>query len=63
MNGWIGMSAIVVAIDMIMKYCRKLKYIKNIVYVTNGTGNTIDPSGLEDICGQMMNENIGLTVM
>ncbi|KAL7274898.1 ATP-dependent DNA helicase yku80 [Rhizina undulata] len=55
-------SAIAIAIEMIMTYCKKLKYIRNICLVTNGTGN-IDSEGLTDIADQIKAEGIKLTVL
>ncbi|RPA80123.1 SPOC domain-like protein [Ascobolus immersus RN42] len=57
-----GMSAIVVAIDLISSYCRHLKYIKKIIYVSNGTHN-MDPAGFEDIIAQLNELKISLTVV
>lgn len=57
-----GISAICIAIDMIMRYCKKLKYIRNIVLVTDGRGS-FDVDGVDDICRQIKEERINLTVM
>ena len=68
-NGWddgsliaVGISAIVVAIQMISAFCKHLKYIKKIVLVTNGTG-CFDPDGLDAIAAQIERERIELTVL
>ncbi|CUS12854.1 unnamed protein product [Tuber aestivum] len=61
-RGGDGFSAICIAVDMIMKYCRKLKYIRNIVLVTDGRGEW-DDEGCEDIVGQIREEGINLTVL
>ncbi|KAF8418820.1 putative Ku family DNA helicase [Tirmania nivea] len=57
-----GISAIVIAIQMIAKYCKKLKYTRNIYLVTNGTGS-FDPDGIEEIVAQINNEGINLTIL
>ncbi|KAF3158063.1 ATP-dependent DNA helicase II subunit 2 [Orbilia oligospora] len=57
-----GVSALVVALDMIEKYCKKLKYIRNIVFLTNGTGN-FDFDGINDIIEQITEQKINLTIL
>lgn len=57
-----GISAIIIAIHMITTYCKKLKYIKNIYLVTNGTGN-FDTDGVDEITSQIKAQNISLTVL
>lgn len=57
-----GISAIVIAIQMIVKYCKKLKYTRNIYLVTNGTG-PFDPDGIAEIVAQIKNEGINLTIL
>jgi ATP-dependent DNA helicase 2 subunit 2 len=57
-----GISAIIIAIQMIMTHCRKLKYKKNIVFVTNGTGD-FDTDDIENIVNGIKDENINLTVL
>lgn len=57
-----GISALCIAIQMIMTYCKKLKYIRNICLVTNGTGE-FDPDELEEIKHQIKSEGINLTVL
>jgi len=57
-----GISAIVIAIQMIVKYCKKLKYIRNIYLVTNGTGS-FDPDGIEEIVARIKDEGINLTIL
>lgn len=47
---------------MITAHCKKLKYIKNIVLVTNGTGS-FDPDGLSDIAAQLKAEKVNLTIL
>ncbi|KAI5804563.1 putative Ku family DNA helicase [Geopyxis carbonaria] len=57
-----GISALVIGIQMITAHCKKLKYIKNIVLVTDGTGS-FDPDGLSDIAAQLKTEKINLTIL
>ncbi|RPA99664.1 SPOC domain-like protein [Choiromyces venosus 120613-1] len=57
-----GFSAVCIAVDMIMTYCRRLKYIRNVVLVTDGRGEW-DDEGCEEIVGQIREEGINLTVL
>ena len=57
-----GISALVIAIQMIIKYCKRLKYTRNIYLVTNGTG-IFDPEGTDEIVAQIKGEGINLTVL
>jgi ATP-dependent DNA helicase 2 subunit 2 len=57
----IALSALVVAVDVIMKYCKHLKYIKNIIMITDGKG-AIDWSEQDAIAQQINRENINLKV-
>ncbi|EWC44041.1 hypothetical protein DRE_01393 [Drechslerella stenobrocha 248] len=57
-----GISALVIAMDIIEKYCKKLKYIRNIVFLTNGTG-VYDFDGIDDIAKQIKGQGIKLTVL
>ncbi|KAF8476846.1 putative Ku family DNA helicase [Kalaharituber pfeilii] len=57
-----GISALVVAIQMIMRYCKKLKYIRNIYLVTNGTA-LFDSYGIDDIIKRIQEEGINLTIL
>jgi len=57
----IALSALVVAVDVIMKYCKHLKYIKNIIMITDGKGAT-DWSEQDAIAQQINSENINLKV-
>lgn len=57
-----GISALCIAIEMIMAYCKKLKYIRNICLITNGTG-AFDTDEIDDIKGQIKAEGINLTVL
>jgi ATP-dependent DNA helicase 2 subunit 2 len=57
-----AMSALVVGLDLLMKYCKKLKYIKNILVITDGRGVT-DWSQLDEIAQQINEENIKFSVL
>lgn len=57
-----ALSSIVVAIQMISTYCKKLKYKREIVLVTNGTG-LINSEDLEPIKDKIKEDNIKLTVL
>jgi len=61
-RGGDGFSAVCIAVDMIMKYCRRLKYIRNVVLVTDGRGEW-DDEGCEEIVRQIQEEGINLTVL
>ncbi|OTB08356.1 hypothetical protein M426DRAFT_316979 [Hypoxylon sp. CI-4A] len=55
-------SAIVVAVDMIEKFTKKLKYTRKIILVTDGEGS-VDPDDLDDIAAKMKSSNIELIVL
>lgn len=57
-----AISSIVVAVQMIVTYCRKLKYKKKIVLVTNGRGS-LNNDGVDEITGKIKEENIDLVVL
>lgn len=57
-----GISAIILAIQMIIQQCKKLKYIRKIVLVTNGRG-PMDTSMLEEIVKKIQADNIELVVL
>lgn len=57
-----GISALCIAIQMIMTYCKRLKYTRNICLVTNGSGD-FDPDEFDDIKSQIKAEGINLTVL
>lgn len=61
-NNGDDISAIIIAIQMITKYCKKLKYIRRIVLVTNARGS-IDGDGLPDITQKIKDEGIELLVV
>lgn len=58
----IAISAIIIAIQMISRYCKKLKYQRRIVLVTDGRG-FIDEDGVPEISKKMKQEGIELIVV
>ena len=59
-----AVSAIVIAIQMIAKYCRKLKYRRKIVLITNGKGSIeSDPDGIAEIARKIKADDIELVVV
>ena len=61
-NSLLAISAIVIAIQMITKYCKKLKYIRRIILVTDARGS-IDGDGIQDITNKLKGEGIELVVV
>lgn len=57
-----AISSIVVAVQMIVSHCKKLKYRKKIALVTNGLG-AIDNDELDQIAGKIKQENIELVIL
>ncbi|KKY28243.1 putative ku family dna [Diplodia seriata] len=57
-----AISALVVAIQLIADHCKKLKYKRRIILVTNALG-TIDADGLEEIAKKIKDENIELLIL
>ena len=57
-----AISAIVVAVDMIDTFTKKLKWIRKIVLITDGRGE-LDADDLGDIAKKMNDSNIQLTVL
>ncbi|KIW91049.1 uncharacterized protein Z519_07943 [Cladophialophora bantiana CBS 173.52] len=57
------LSAIIIAVDMMMRHCRHLKYKKKIVVVTNATGSHIDDDDIESTAEQFKTNNIELVVL
>ncbi|KAJ5095663.1 hypothetical protein NUU61_005019, partial [Penicillium alfredii] len=55
-------SSIVIAIQMIITYCKKLKYKRKIILVTNGTG-LANNEGLDQIQEKLKEDNIELVVI
>lgn len=57
-----AISSIVVAVQMIVTYCKKLKYRKKIVLVTNGLG-AMSNEEIDEITGKIKSENIDLVLL
>ena len=57
-----AISAIVIAIQMITKHCKKLKYKRKIVLVTDGRGS-MDADGMSEITEKIKTDNMELMVM
>ncbi|POR33208.1 ATP-dependent DNA helicase II subunit 2 [Tolypocladium paradoxum] len=57
-----AISAIVVAVDLIDTFTKKLKWIRKIVLITDGQGE-LDADDLGDIAKKMNDSNIQLTVL
>jgi ATP-dependent DNA helicase 2 subunit 2 len=56
-----ALSALIVGLDLIMKYCKNLKYIKNLIILTDGQGG-VDWSQSDDIAQQINEQNIKLLI-
>jgi len=57
-----AISAIVIAIQMIAKYCKKLKYTRRIVLVTNGRGS-LDTEDLSQITDKIKEDGMELVIV
>lgn len=57
-----AISAVVVAVDLIDTFTKKLKWIRKIVLVTDGQG-PMDADDVSDIAAKMNDSNIELTVL
>ncbi|OAX83857.1 ATP-dependent DNA helicase II subunit 2 [Emergomyces africanus] len=57
-----AISSLILAIEMIVAYCKKLKYRRKIVLVTDGTG-AMDTDGIEAIVSKINEENIELVIL
>lgn len=57
-----AISSLVIAIQMVNEYTKKLKYKRRIVLVTNGLG-TMNTDGLDHIAGKMKEDSIELLVL
>lgn len=57
-----AISAIIIAIEMIEKFTKKLKYFRKIVLMTNGRG-AIDSDDIDEIAKKLNEENIELVVV
>ena len=59
-----AISAIVIAIQMITKHCKKLKWKRRIVLVTDGRGSIdSDPDGVTEISKKIKEDDIELVVV
>ena len=58
----LAISAIVIAIQMIAKHCKKLKYKRKIVLVTDGRGS-MDADDASQITEKIKSDEIELVVM
>lgn len=56
------LSAVIIAVDMMMKHCKHLKYKKKIVVITNPTGH-IDDDDIESTAEQIKGNNIELVIL
>lgn len=56
-----ALSALIVGLDLLMKYCRNLKYIKNLIIVTDGQG-AIDWRESDDVAQQINQVGIKLSI-
>lgn len=61
-NNQTAISSIILAIEMIVRFCKKLKYKRRIVLVTNGK-NPMDSGDLEHIVSKVKSEGIELVVL
>ena len=61
-NSGDALSAVILGVDMLMKHCRNLKFIKRLYLITNGTG-PLDPDDIEQTAGQIKQNGISLTVL
>lgn len=60
----LGVSALILAVELIAKHCKKLKYIKQIYLVTNGRGRMdADENDIKGIAAKVKEEDIELTVL
>ena len=57
-----AISAIVIAIQMITKHCKKLKYKRKIVLVTDGRGS-MDAEDIDHITEKIKSDEVELVVM
>ncbi|KAL5343350.1 SPOC like C-terminal domain-containing protein [Aspergillus crustosus] len=57
-----AISALIIAIQMIITHCKKLKWKRRIVLVTNGMGR-MDSENLDDIVSKIKEDNIELVIL
>lgn len=58
----LAISALILAVQMIITYCKKLKYKRKIVMVTNGQGR-MSNEGLDQIIEKIKEDHIELVVL
>lgn len=58
----LAISALILAVQMIITVCKKLKYKRKIVLVTNGQGR-MSSEGLDQITEKIKEDNIELVVL
>lgn len=58
----VAISALVIAMQMITKYCKKLKYHRKVILVTNGRGS-MDPDDVNDIAKKLNEDGMELVVL
>jgi ATP-dependent DNA helicase 2 subunit 2 len=61
-DGGDAISAVVVAIQMIAKHCKKLKYKRRVILVTNGS-SPIDADDMDEIVSKLQEDNIELVIL
>lgn len=57
-----AISAIIIAIQMIVKYCKKLKYQRRIILMTDARG-IVDPDQISEIIKKIVEEGIELIIV
>lgn len=62
LTGWKAISALVIGIQMISSFCKKLQYLRRIVLVTNGRG-AMDADDVEHIVGKLKEDKIELVIL
>lgn len=58
----LAISALILAIQMIITHCKKLKWKRKIVLITNGMGR-MNSENLGDIVSKVKEDNIELVVL
>lgn len=58
----LAISALILAVQMIITFCKKLKYKRKIVLVTNGLGR-MSSEGLSQIIDKIKEDNIELVIL
>jgi ATP-dependent DNA helicase 2 subunit 2 len=57
-----AISAIIIAIDLMEKFTKKLKYLRKIVLVTNGTGH-MDADDIDEVAKKLNEDGIELVIL